>query len=737
MTEITIAEALQLGIAAHKAGEFSVAEKYYTAILQADPSNSDANHNLGMLAIDVGKTKISIPYFEKATEARPDIFQYWLSLLRALFMLGLSDKIKIAHEKAVSSGIKEHELSQLTEIYRKSQKQIQKKDDLANILNYFETLYNQQEYSLIISQSDKLLNRYPDNVTLINLYASALLAVNRNLEAIRLYRKIINMEPMNEKLHNNLGVALYSNNQFGEAISAHEDAIRINPNYPDAYHNLGNAFSANKQYDQAIESYFAALELNRDSFITHNNLGNVFEKQNKFDLAQKHYKKSVEVNPNFSSGHYNLGNIKRIKNQFIDAIKCYEKSLNLEPSNIETLTNLGACYHDVGDINKAFKTYSRVLDLGDRVHIAHNNLGNIYLDLGDVENAKSCYKKSLASNPDYAEAHRNLSRLEDYQASSPQIKHIKKLLTDKTVNFNEKSHLHHAYATIHEKIGKFETAFNHFKEAGRLRQSFLNYNIEQDEAIFELIKMKASHLNVSDFKIEESRTQNNPIFIVGMPRSGTTLVEQIISSHSLVTAAGELPFLSDLCHPILSKNTTINADDLLNIRTHYLNNLVKFSGANKFITDKMPQNFYYIGLITKIFPEAIIIHVSREPHALCWSNFKQFFSSDGLGYSYNLEDTVRYYKLYKDLMHFWCAQTKDKIFELSYEELVNQPELWTRKLISFIGLDWEDQCLKPEENRRLVRTASQKQVREKIYKNSNDNWYEYKRYIGSAFDYLS
>jgi tetratricopeptide (TPR) repeat protein len=736
MTEVTLAEALKLGVAAHKAGHFSSADKYYTAILEADPNNSDANHNLGMLAMEVGKTNIAITYLEKATEVRPDIFQYWLSLFQVLLKLGLSSKIKDLYEKAVASEIKEQELSELAEIYRKSQKQIIKEENLAETLKYFTTLYNQQEYSSIINQGADLINQHPNNVVFVNLYASALHATKRHSEAVRLYREIINREPLNERLHNNLGVALYSDNKFSEAISSHEKAIRINPNYSDAHYNLGNALSANEQYDEAIESYYAALKLNSDSSFTHNNLGNVFEKLHEYDLAQKHYEKSVEMDPNLPSALYNLGNIKRIKNQFHDAIICYEKSLILEPNNVEALTNLGVCFHEVGDLSSAFKTYSKALDLADRVHIAHNNLGNIYLDIGDVKNAKQSYKKSLASNPDYADAHRNLSRLEDYRTSSPQIKQIEKLLTDESINLNERIQLHHAYATINEKLGNIEIAFNHFVEAGALRQRLLNYNIAQDEEIFERIKKNTLHFNLNNLTIEKLRTQNNPIFIVGMPRSGTTLVEQIISSHSLVNAAGELPFLSELCHPILSKNKTIFSDELLNIRTHYLNKLEKFAGENKFITDKMPQNFYYIGLITKIFPEAKIIHVSRDPHALCWSNFKQYFSSNGLGYSYNLEDTVKYHKLYKDLMNFWRAQTEDKIFEFSYDKLVNDPEHWTRKLISFIGLDWDDKCLKPEDNTRLVRTASQDQVRKTIYQNSNNTWRRYKNHIGSVFDDL-
>ena len=221
-----------------------------------------------------------------------------------------------------------------------------------------------------------------------------------------------------------------------------------------------------------------------------------------------------------------------------------------------------------------------------------------------------------------------------------------------------------------------------------------------------------------------------------MPRSGTTLVEQIISSHSKVQGAGELSYLTHYGASLSRGNQLINSDNILQVRSSYLDDLKKISDGRPFITDKMPSNFLYVGLILKALPEAKIIHVQRDPAATCWSNFKHYFITKGLGYSYNLENTVGFFKMYQDLMRFWEQQYAGRIFHLDYERLTKEQESQTRKLIKYLGLEWEDACLSPQENKRSVRTASQQQVREKVYKGSSQVWRKFEPYLKGAFDEL-
>ena len=227
-----------------------------------------------------------------------------------------------------------------------------------------------------------------------------------------------------------------------------------------------------------------------------------------------------------------------------------------------------------------------------------------------------------------------------------------------------------------------------------------------------------------------------PIFILGFPRSGTTLVEQIISSHSEVTGAGELIHVSQF-----GADLALNAKDLTQLavsefRSRYLSVLSKLSNDKPFVTDKMPQNFRFIPLICAAFPEAKIIHVQRNAAATCWSNYKQYFPKKGLGYSYNLNDVVAYYRLYIGLMKFWQSKYDNRIYNLDYEKLTTEQEKETRKLINHLKLNWQDACLSPHNNKRSIRTASQLQVRQKVYKGSSETWRKYEKYLNGALDGL-
>ena len=227
-----------------------------------------------------------------------------------------------------------------------------------------------------------------------------------------------------------------------------------------------------------------------------------------------------------------------------------------------------------------------------------------------------------------------------------------------------------------------------------------------------------------------------PIFIVGMPRSGTTLVEQIVSCHSLVTGAGELPHVSLLGSAMATAASDISHDVLRNFRDTYLDSLRGYSEGNLLVTDKMPQNFRYLGLLTKAFPEAKFIHVKRRPEATCWGIFKTYFSNNDLGFAWAIDDILAYNKLYESLMGFWVRELHHEVYNLDYERLTDNQESEIRKLVDFIGLDWEENCLYPERNTRSVLTASYQQVRQRIYAGSSDHWRNYEPFLEGKFDDL-
>ena len=204
----------------------------------------------------------------------------------------------------------------------------------------------------------------------------------------------------------------------------------------------------------------------------------------------------------------------------------------------------------------------------------------------------------------------------------------------------------------------------------------------------------------------------------------------------MIQGAGELPFIGKFGSTLSMGITEINTQNLKKFRTAYLNKIAELAKGKPFVTDKMPQNFWYIDLIFSAIPEAKIIHVRRDPVATCWSNFKHYFSVDGLGYSYDLHDTLSYFKLYKNLMDIWNEFYGDRIYHLNYEKLTLNQTSETKKAINYIGVGWQNRCLEPHKNKRVIRTASQQQVRKKVYVGSSQEWRKFEPYLNGTFDEL-
>ncbi len=276
-------------------------------------------------------------------------------------------------------------------------------------------------------------------------------------------------------------------------------------------------------------------------------------------------------------------------------------------------------------------------------------------------------------------------------------------------------------------IGNSEKALQLINTGNSLRKKELKYKIQKSKDIFDKIKNNFKELNIKNEKTSPDSI-SQPIFIVGMPRSGTTLAEQILSSHSSIYGAGELDFLDNAVNLIDWENNKIQKKNIIEIRKNYINELKKISKSS-YITDKMPLNFIWIGFIAYAFPNAKIIHVKREAMATCWSNYKTNFTKSGLAFTFDQVDVTEYYKLYEDLMGFWQKKFPKKIYELNYDKLTENQELESRKIFNYLGLKWENSVLEFHNNSRIVQTASNIQVRKKMYKGSSQQWKKYKSWL--------
>ena len=397
---------------------------------------------------------------------------------------------------------------------------------------------------------------------------------------------------------------------------------------------------------------------------------------------------------------------------------------------------MGVVVQEQGKFEEAIEVFKKAIELKPNYAGAHNNMGIAFQEYGKREEAIEAYTKAIVIKPDYADAHRSLSFLKKYVFEDPQIEQVKNLLSLEGVSDADRCSLNFTLAKMYDDIGELNKAFKHLSDGNALRKRLLSYSINQDKDFFTKLKKTQPLLLKNSLQIKQSSNDPSPIFILGMPRSGTTLVEQIISSHSKITGGGELNYTQLFSFKLASEVSHITTSAISKFRKKYLSELAKLSKGNHFVTDKMPQNFRFVPLICATFPEAKIIHVQRNAAATCWSNYKNYFALKGLGYSYDLHDVVSYYELYTDLMKCWQSQYDERIYNLDYEKLTSDQENETRKLIKFLELNWEEACLSPHKNKRIVRTASHQQVRQKVYKGSSEAWRKYERHLNGAFDNL-
>lgn len=423
-----------------------------------------------------------------------------------------------------------------------------------------------------------------------------------------------------------------------------------------------------------------------------------------------------------------LGSALQAQGKFEDAVEAFDDAIRLMPDFAEAHSNRGNALKGLGRLQESVASYDKAIELKPDLADAWHNRANALKDQGQLGEAISSYEEAVRIRPGFAEAHRSLCALKTFEAGDPQIEIMERLLAETALHESGRTEILFALAKAQEDLGEHDRCFEYLEQGNRLRKQALKYSIDEDAGLFARIRELAStEIGVASVMEPVSVT---PLFIVGMMRSGTSLVEQILASHSDVHGAGELETMNQLILPGLS------SVDIDAVRTGYLDGLSALGAREKIITDKMPLNFRWIDIILAALPEARVIHVTRDPRAVCWSIFKHYFPDEGNAYAYDLQDLVEYYALYADLMSLWRERHADRIYDLSYEALTENQEQETRELLSFCDLEWQDQCLDFHETRRAVKTISATQVRRKMYQGSSEAWRNYERHLQPLIDGL-
>ena len=445
---------------------------------------------------------------------------------------------------------------------------------------------------------------------------------------------------------------------------------------------------------------------------------------------------------------FEAGNTAFRQGGIVQAVAAYERTLALQPSHADAWLNLGAAYRRLDRIEDAAACARRVLDLRPEDSRALNNLANALNAQGRLDEAASCYRRALELRPDDAEALYNLVNQQRLNDGSPETEADLALLSRQAAALDRfpaegQSAILFAIGKMFDARGEADAAFKSLVRANALHRSALKFDIGASERLAAAI---ARRFDAALFErlAGAGSPSDQPVFIVGMPRSGTTLVEQIVSSHPMVHGAGEIGLLPTLVSRMRSPQGTgfpvsaasLSSADLQGLAQAYLGPIQTLGHGAARITDKTIGNFELLGLIHLCLPNARIIHCRRDARDVCVSCFSTRFTG-GHSYAYDLQELGRYWRLYDGLMAHWRAVLPPgRILEVDYESLVEDPEASAQRLVSHLGLPWDDACLRFYESPRNVATASFAQVRRPIYKESVGRWRRYAEHLGPLIEAL-
>lgn len=562
-----------------------------------------------------------------------------------------------------------------------------------------------------------------------------LIEAGRIVEALEQAEAAVQAHTTNYPLWELLGIAARQAGKHELAVTALIHAVAIDSAQPTGHNNLGNALRDTDQYDSAVEAYQNALALKPDYPEAHNNLGAVKRLLGDAESAVSHCQRAIALRPDYVEAHHNSGMALNDLARYDEAIAAFRHAVSLNPGIAETHYHLGNTLLDNHRHDEAIVSFRDAIASAPDFSEAHYNLANALRDCGNLNEAVDHYTSALRANPTFATAWRTATSMAAFPVDAETLEQLKIVKQDPTRSVLERCELGFALYQCCKRLKRFDEGFDYLEKANALRKSELGYQPEREVTALNKLSAERAHWIIeSQAALEHS--DYRPIFIVGMPRSGTTLVEQIISGHRDVTGLGELPFARDSVLPLLNRYDTAISERAADLRRDYLSLIASRLPVAGTFTDKMPQNFLWLPMLAGAFPEAKFVHVYRDPHATCWSLYERFFPADGLEYSYDLSDVARYYGLYQAWMQDQSTQLGSSLFHLNYDQLTVEPEETIARLASYLGLTVEREMLTPHRNDRLVRTASNEQIRQPIYTASSEQWKQFRGYVGNLWDEL-
>ena len=586
-------------------------------------------------------------------------------------------------------------------------------------------------------------------------------------------RKAIGIDPNYAQAYNNMGIVYYDKGEFDEAAKNYEKALSLNDSYAEAHNNLGNALRALDRGDEALEHYEKAI-MQRETYAeAYNNMATVLRDKDLKEEAEHAYKRALQLKPDYTEAYNNLASFYIQEDNTDEALRILGEGLKVDEKNVPILVNVarvqlekanfeaaemackialqedpgsaeaecvyGQICHDLDQYDGALDHFEKAIQLNPDYGEANNHYGIALKSVGRLDDAKKQFGRTLERNEKAFGAYSNLADLQKFTPKTKLLKKMEKLMKEAEDPDTERyMALHFALGKAYDDSSQYDKAFEHFSRGTKLKRAKLDYKEKETAQFFADIKT-AFPASVFKNRQWEGDPTIKPVFILGMPRSGSTLTEQIVSSHPKAFGAGEIKTLARSIGQLRSKFPNVprypamigkmNPSHYKLISEMYMQYINGVAPDSERVTDKMLSNYYFVGLLNLLFPNAKVINIVRNPVDTCLSAYTKLFKDD-MPHSYDLGEMGRYYKLYEDIMAHWRkVLPKGYLMELHYEDIVNDVEKKAREVIDFVGLEWDDSCASFHKSKRPIKTASVVQVRKPVYKTSVNRWKNYSKHL--------
>lgn len=518
--------------------------------------------------------------------------------------------------------------------------------------------------------------------------------------------------------------------------------LRERSGHPTALHFLGLLRYRTGSKADGLEMLARSVELDDGNADFHNNYATVLRQENRLTGSIAHCQKALDIRPDFAFAWSNMAIALKQAGRLSEALEAAEKAFELQPRHYNLRVNLANTQREAGEGQAAIANYRAALAMQPNDADTRYQLAWALLEMGELDEAAEAFRKVLAVEPRRAEAHLTLASLKRPKAFDDEMRAMERLYDRTETTDGGRAVLAFALAKSLEDIGRYDESFSYLEAGNRLVRQGYEYSTETARGQFENVKAMFDGALFAT-RQDVGYRDPTPVFVLGMPRSGTTLFEQILASHKEVAALGELTTLQSIAERSLDPDghhlppSAVEPEAFTRTGREYVASLRRQSPDALRITDKMPGNFLLIGLIRLILPEATIVHCQRDPASTCLSIFKTYFRNRGHQYGYDLAELGDYYRLYADLMAHWHRVLPGFVHDFRYEALIADQEGESRRLIETCGLAWDPACLAFADADRPVRTASAAQVRRPIYKDSLALWKRYEKHLGPLLERLN